>query len=102
MADQDSGERSEAATPKRMKEVREKGQLSRSDDLTAWVGVGAAAVMMPVTISRGSEKGAETLMGVDSIAADPSPLAALRLFQDALGGLAYVMGPLLSDRKSVV
>ena len=96
MADQDSGERSEAATPKRMKEVREKGQLSRSDDLTAWIGVGAAAVMMPLTISRGSEKGAETLMGVDSIAADPSPLAALRLFQDSLGGLTYVMGPLLS------
>jgi len=96
MADQDSGERSEAATPKRMKEVREKGQLSRSDDLTAWVGVGAAAAMMPVTISRGSDKGMESLMRVDALAADPSPQAALRMFQDGLGGLAYVIGPMLA------
>jgi len=96
MADQDSGERSEAATPKRMKEVREKGQLSRSDDLTAWVGVGAAAAMMPLTISRGADKGAETLMGVDAIAADPSPLAALRMLQEGLGSLTYVLGPMLS------
>lgn len=96
MADQDSGERSEAATPKRMKEVREKGQLSRSDDLTAWVGVGAAAAMMPTTISRGSDKGAETLMRVDALAADPSPQAALRMFQDGLGSLTYVLGPMLA------
>ena len=40
MAD-DSGEKTELATQKRMKEVREKGQLARSQDLTAWVGVGA-------------------------------------------------------------
>ena len=96
MAEQDSGERSEAATPKRMKEVREKGQLSRSDDLTAWVGVGAAAAMMPTTIGRGADKGAESLMRVDSLMADPSPQAALRMFQDGLGGLTYVLGPMLS------
>lgn len=96
MADQDSGERSEAATPKRMKEIREKGQLSRSDDLTAWVGVGAAAAMMPLTISRGADKGAETLMGVDAIAAAPSPLAALQMLQEGLGSLSYVLGPMLS------
>lgn len=96
MADQDSGERSEAATPKRMKEVREKGQLSRSDDLTAWVGVGAAAAMMPLTISRGADKGVETLMGVDAIAAAPSPLAALQMLQEGLGSLSYVLGPMLS------
>ncbi|MFC7861664.1 EscU/YscU/HrcU family type III secretion system export apparatus switch protein [Arthrobacter koreensis] len=96
MAEQDSGERSEAATPKRMKEVREKGQLSRSDDLTAWVGVGAAAAMMPATISRGADKGAESLIRVDSLASNPSPEAALRMFEQGVGGLGYVMGPMLA------
>ncbi|GAA1357721.1 flagellar biosynthesis protein FlhB [Arthrobacter koreensis] len=96
MAEQDSGERSEAATPKRMKEVREKGQLSRSDDLTAWVGVGAAAAMMPATISRGADKGAESLIRVDSLASNPSPEAALRMFEQGAGGLAYVIGPMLA------
>ncbi|MFF2677884.1 flagellar biosynthesis protein FlhB [Arthrobacter koreensis] len=96
MAEQDSGERSEAATPKRMKEVREKGQLSRSDDLTAWVGVGAAAAMMPATISRGADKGAESLIRVDSLASNPSPEAALRMFEQGVGGLGYVIGPMLA------
>ena len=36
----DSQEKTEQATDKRMKEVRSKGQLSRSQDLTAWLGVG--------------------------------------------------------------
>jgi flagellar biosynthesis protein FlhB len=48
----DSQERTEAATQKRMKEVRSKGQLSKSQDVTAWVGVGAAALMIPTTIDR--------------------------------------------------
>ena len=47
-------ERTEQATDKRMKEVRQKGQLAKSQDLTAWLGVGAAAVMLPVTIERGA------------------------------------------------
>lgn len=47
----DTGERTEQATEKRMKEVYRKGQLSRSTDLSAWLGVAAAAVMVPSTIA---------------------------------------------------
>ncbi|MFO7689988.1 MAG: EscU/YscU/HrcU family type III secretion system export apparatus switch protein, partial [Cryobacterium sp.] len=54
MPEPDSGERSEPATPKRMKEVRQKGQLAKSQDVTAWIGVGAAGVMLTGTIAAGA------------------------------------------------
>ncbi|MGO4493659.1 EscU/YscU/HrcU family type III secretion system export apparatus switch protein, partial [Arthrobacter sp. 2YAF22_2] len=50
----DSQEKTEQATDKRMREVRSKGQLSRSQDLTAWLAVGAAAVMIPATVQSGA------------------------------------------------
>ncbi|CEA06599.1 Flagellar biosynthetic protein FlhB [Arthrobacter saudimassiliensis] len=96
MAEQDSGERSEQATPKRMKEVRSKGQLSRSQDLTAWIGVGAAALMLPGTLDRGAQAGTESLFRAAEIAASPDPEAALRIFGDSLSAMIGVLGPLLA------
>jgi flagellar biosynthetic protein FlhB len=55
MPEADSGEKTELATEKRMKEVRAKGQLAKSQDLTAWVAIGVAAVMIPATVSAGAE-----------------------------------------------
>lgn len=95
MAEEGTGERTEQATPKRMKEVRSKGQLSRSEDLTAWIGVGVAALMMPMTINRGAQAGSEGLLGVDTITANPDPLLALTLLGEGLGALGFVLGPLL-------
>ena len=95
MPEQDSGEKTEQATDKRMKEVRSKGQLSRSEDLTAWVGVGTAALMMPVTISRGSEAAGEILAGVATTIANPDPQFALIQMNEGLGTLAFILGPLL-------
>ena len=60
----DSQEKTEEATDKRMKEVRSKGQLSRSQDLTAWLGVGAAAVMIPSTVDRASSAAADQLFTI--------------------------------------
>lgn len=91
----ETGERTEQATDKRMKEVREKGQLSRSQDLTAWVGVGAAVIMVPGVISRGSNALADQMFTAASMAAHPDPLVALRALETALGTLAGILGPML-------
>ena len=95
MAEADSGEKTEQATPKRMKEVREKGQLSRSEDLTAWIGVGVAGMMMPLTLDRGAQAGSEMLLGVDLISQNPDPLLALTILGDGLAALGFILGPLL-------
>ncbi|MCQ1957685.1 EscU/YscU/HrcU family type III secretion system export apparatus switch protein [Arthrobacter sp. zg-Y826] len=102
MPEQPSGERTEQATDKRMKEVRSKGQLSRSEDLTAWVGVGTAALMMPLTISRGTEAAGEILAGVATTIANPDPEFALTQMNEGLGTLAFILGPLLGVVAAVV
>lgn len=102
MAQADSGERTEQATPKRMKEVRSKGQLSRSEDMTAWIGVGVAGLMMPLTINRGAQAGSEGLLGVDAIAHNPDPELALVILGDGLASLGFVLGPLLGAVAAAV
>jgi flagellar biosynthetic protein FlhB len=95
MAD-DSGERSEAATDKRMKEVRSKGQLSRSQDLSAWVGVGAAAVMIPSTIQRGAEAGTDQLFSIGQVIRHPDDTTVLQLLGGGVGSMAGTIGPMLA------
>ncbi|MCU1543772.1 MAG: Type secretion exporter [Microbacteriaceae bacterium] len=94
MAD-DSGEKTEQATEKRMKEVRSKGQLSRSQDLTAWVGVGAVAVMLPQTITLGTDAGVDQMFSIKGIAAAPDPARAVQALDDGLGSILGMLTPML-------
>ena len=41
-----------------MKEVHRKGKLGRSQDLSAWLGLGAAALMLPTVLDPGQGRGA--------------------------------------------
>jgi len=92
----DSGERTEAATDKRMKEVRSKGQLSRSQDLSAWIGVGAAALMAPTTIERASAAGTDQLFSLSALVRRPDAEAAVQALVDGAGSMAATLGPLLA------
>jgi flagellar biosynthesis protein FlhB len=56
MAKNDAGEREEAATPKRLKEAREKGQIARSKELTtALLLMAAATALYSFSSSAGSD-----------------------------------------------
>ena len=92
----DSQERTEQATDKRLREVRSKGQLSRSQDLTAWLAVGAAGVMLPLTVSRASAAGRAQLDTLTSIVRAPDPGKAVQALFDGLGSLAGTLGPLVA------
>ncbi|TFD47252.1 EscU/YscU/HrcU family type III secretion system export apparatus switch protein [Cryobacterium frigoriphilum] len=95
MSEPDSGERTEMATQKRMKEVRAKGQLSKSQDITAWLGVGAAAVMLPGAIAAGAIVGTDQLFTVGAIAANPDPEVALEALVEGLASMSATISPLL-------
>lgn len=101
MADE-SGEKTEDATEKRMKSVREKGELARSQDLTAWLAVGTAALMIPGTISRGAAAATEQLLTVQQVVDHPSPEAALRALQAGFESMGGTVGPLLGAVAAVV
>jgi flagellar biosynthesis protein FlhB len=90
----DSQEKTEQATDKRMREVREKGQLSRSQDLMAWLAVGGAAAMLPATIDHASNAAVDQLFTVKGIINHPDPAKAVAALEDGLGSLAGILGPL--------
>lgn len=89
----DAQERTENATEKRMKDVREKGELSRSQDVTAWLGVGAAAAMLPPTIVAASEAAADQLFTVSSLIGKPDAGAALQALEAGMASLATTLVP---------
>ncbi len=92
----DSGERTEQATEKRMKEVREKGQLSRSQDLTAWVGIGAAAAMLPITIDAGAKAGSAQLATLRELMLNPEPAFAVTALGDGFRSMVDTLSPMLA------
>ena len=96
MPEADSGEKTELATEKRMKEVRAKGQLSKSQDLTAWVAVGVAAVMVPATVSAGAAATSAPLYQLREVMDHPDSIHALKALFDGLGTVGGIILPLLS------
>lgn len=95
MSGGDSGEKSEKATPKRMKEVRKDGSLQKSQDLSSWLGIGAAAVMLPSVLSNASAAAVEQLTQVREIIANPDPLVLVDMLGDGLDTILRSLTPLL-------
>ncbi|TFD84882.1 EscU/YscU/HrcU family type III secretion system export apparatus switch protein [Cryobacterium serini] len=93
MSETDSGEKTEPATQKRMKRVREKGELSKSQDVTAWVGVGAAGLMLPATIAAASEAGTDQMYLIGTLASTPDPSVAVEALGNGLASLADILTP---------
>ncbi len=92
----DSGERTEKATERRLREARRKGRLTRSQDFTAWLGIAAAAVVLPTTISAGADEGGEQFVAVVSIIRDPDPQRAVAALQSAAASVPQILGALLA------
>ena len=93
MSETDSGEKTEPATQKRMKRVREKGELSKSQDVTAWLGVGAAGLMLPATIAVGAAAGTDQMYRIGTLASNPDPSVAVEALGRGLASLADILSP---------
>ncbi|HEY8589693.1 MAG TPA: EscU/YscU/HrcU family type III secretion system export apparatus switch protein, partial [Naasia sp.] len=96
MSDPGSGERTEQATQKRMKDVRKKGKLSSSRDLTAWLGMAAAALALPITVSNGTDAVSGMVAGYRTLIDSPDPQEALDWFGNALTQVLPVVTPLFA------
>jgi flagellar biosynthetic protein FlhB len=89
-----SEERTEQATQHRMKEVHSKGQLAKSTDVTAWLGVAAAALALPVVIADSSDVTSAILVELQTVMANPEPAVAAALLGDALGSVVPLLTPM--------
>ncbi|ARC55718.1 Flagellar biosynthetic protein FlhB [Frondihabitans sp. 762G35] len=91
----DSGEKTEQATDKRMREVHSKGQLAKSTDVSAWVGVGVAVIMMPATIGRASEAGLHQMLTIQDVIAAPTPQKATEALSSGVASMGGIVLPML-------
>ncbi|MCR2824539.1 EscU/YscU/HrcU family type III secretion system export apparatus switch protein [Microbacterium sp. zg.Y909] len=91
----DSGERTEKATDRRLREARRKGKLTRSQDFTAWLGIAAAGAMMATAIGAAADAGGEQFVAIASVIHNPDPQAAVAAMQSAFGSIGSVLVPLL-------
>lgn len=92
----DGQDRTEKATPQRMKEVRREGRLSRSQDLTAWVGLGAAALMLPAVATNAWQAAREQLAGVRDVVASPDAAKATAMLGDGLWSVVGTLTPMFA------
>ncbi|MDO8106104.1 EscU/YscU/HrcU family type III secretion system export apparatus switch protein [Isoptericola sp. b441] len=91
----DAQERTEKATPKRMKELRRDGALQKSQDLSAWLGVGVGALVLPMVASSASSAGRRQLETVRDVIANPDVGSATKALSDGLGSIISTLAPLL-------
>jgi flagellar biosynthetic protein FlhB len=87
-------EKTEQATPQKVRKAREDGNVARSPDLGGWAAVAAGAALLPWTFSVGRDRFAPMLGSLDDVAASPEPEVAVRFLGDALLAGAFVVLPL--------
>lgn len=90
----DGQDRTEKATPRRMREARQKGRLQHSQDLSAWLGIGAAALVLPAVLSAGAAAGREQFGLIADVIASPDPEVTVTALGDGLGSMLPTLAPL--------
>ncbi|MBX9245162.1 EscU/YscU/HrcU family type III secretion system export apparatus switch protein [Actinotalea ferrariae] len=88
-------DKTEKATPKRMKELRRDGALQRSQDVSAWLGIGVGALMLPVVLQSGSGAAVDQLSLVREVVANPTPELAVNALWDGMGSVLRTLAPML-------
>ena len=95
MSETDTGERTEKATDRRLRDARRKGQLGRSQDFTAWICIASAAVMMPFSIAAAAQVLTEQFLRVAQVARQPTKVNAVEALSAAMASIGGVLLPML-------
>jgi flagellar biosynthesis protein FlhB len=90
----DSQERTEQATDKRMKEVRRKGELSSSKDLSAWLSVAAAAASMPGLVSSVQSNMQHQFDTIAQVIKKPTVDSAVAALNSGMDGVIPAIAPM--------
>ena len=88
-------DKTENATPKRMRQLRRDGSLQRSQDVSAWLGMGVAGVMLAVVFSAATDAAVDQLTTVRDVIAHPDPALAVEALGQGMGSIMRTIAPLL-------
>jgi flagellar biosynthetic protein FlhB len=91
----DTSQKTEAPTPRRLKEAREKGQIAKSPDLSAWAGMLVSVVLLQTTVQRGASAMRAVLHDMGRTIADPSLPGATKFATSASMKSLGIVAPML-------
>lgn len=92
----DSGEKTEKATPRKLKKVREEGGLQKSQDLTAWIALAGAGAVLPMVIRSGWETGQQQWREAMEFIRQPDLNRMSGFLGDSLWSVLTMLVPLLA------
>lgn len=87
-------EKTERATPTKLREARSEGRVPRSPDLGSWAAVGAVGALVPWTVSSATDRLGGLVRAVEEVTEAPEPGTALRILADGFVVLALLVAPL--------
>ena len=90
-----AGEKTEKPTPKRRREGRKDGQIAKSTDLVAWVGVLAASYLLETTVTLGFTHLQATLQEIGDLVAEPSVTGLSSFLGATVAKAGLIVAPLL-------
>ena len=88
------GERTEKATPKRLKKARRDGHIGNTPEIGSWTALLVAAFVLPRVARSLLSTASETLVGVGVIIREPDPGRAMALAGKAMRSAGLVALPL--------
>lgn len=89
------GERSEKATPKRIKKARHDGQIGNTPEVGAWLGMLAASFVVPHVASSLMDTATEALVRLGAIIRTPDTGEAMSVAGDAMSGAFKAVLPMI-------
>ena len=94
MSGGDKSQKTEKATPKKVKDARREGQVAKSVEVASWTGTFAMTLLLPWTFGRGAALLERVMDRVRQLVVEPDLPLALGLLADALKGALLVVAPL--------
>jgi len=92
----DKSQKTEAPTPKRKREARERGQIAKTPELSTWASVLAVTVLLQLTVAEGGKRMQELMASTMKVVANPDEGTALKLLGEALKSAAIILIPLVA------
>lgn len=94
MSGSGGGEKTEAPTPKKLKQARKEGRIGKTQDIGAWASLLAASMVLPLVLSQGAKRVSALLLRVRDVIATPDPAAAIQVLGDGMQAVALIVAPL--------
>ncbi|PZS25863.1 MAG: type III secretion protein [Pseudonocardiales bacterium] len=89
-----SQEKTEKPTAKRLKDGRKEGQIARTPELGAWIGILAATVLIPLVIRSSFARTQALLLEIGTVIRDPEPSRCLSVLGQGMRDVVIAVAPL--------